>query len=323
MGSHRRDDVVKAAAPIRLTAAGVAFLCVLAGCSKSDGQASPVPSEPASGTASESATTDAATPADYSTLLITTEDIDSSEPFTAEPPILNPNGDAGVSGRFFAEDSSMIGSTIRVLADPAEAARVLELTRNGISNVSGRWEPSPIGTNGSVIAGTSLDQITGITVLTFSEQNAVVTLEFDGPYGKLEGLPTELIDSVARRQLEILKAKLPEIAPPAPLPVAATIGGKPVDVRGPVVCKYWNGRSTITAGNSVLKIVVELEPDASLVHRVELADVDDVYLSSPESAATATKTGNTYTVIGTASGESDTTPPKQVTEPFDISLTCP
>lgn len=315
--------MVKAAAPIRLTAAGVAFLCVLAGCSKSDGQASPVPSEPASGTASESATTDAATPADYSTLLITTENIDSSEPFTAEPPILNPNGDAGVSGRFFAEDSSMIGSTIRVLADPAEAARVLELTRNGISNVSGRWEPSPIGTNGSVIAGTSLDQITGITMLTFSEQNAVVTLEFDGPYGKLEGLPTELIDSVARRQLEILKAKLPEIAPPAPLPVAATIGGKPVDVRGPVVCKYWNGRSTITAGNSILKIVVELEPDASLVHRVELADVDDVYLSSPESAATATKTGNTYTVIGTASGESDTTPPKQVTEPFDISLTCP
>lgn len=89
------------------------------------------------------------------------------------------------------------------------------------------------------------------------------------------------------------------------------------------MCKYWNGRSTITAGNSILKIVVELEPDASLVHRVELADVDDVYLSSPESAATATKTGNTYTVIGTASGESDTTPPKQVTEPFDISLTCP
>jgi hypothetical protein len=323
MGSHRRDDVVKAAAPIRLTAAGVAFLCVLAGCSRSDGQASPVPSEPASGTASESATTEAATPADYSTLLITTEDIDSSEPFTAEPPILNPNGDAGVSGRFFAEDSSMIGSTIRVLADPVEAARVLELTRNGISNVSGRREPSPIGTNGSVIAGTSLDQITGITMLTFSEQNAVVTLEFDSPYGKLEGLPTELIDSVARRQLEILKAKLPEIAPPAPLPVAATIGGKPVDVRGPVVCKYWNGRSTITAGNSVLKIVVELEPDASVVHRVELADVDDVYLSSPERTATATRDGNTYTVIGTASGESDTTPPKQVTEPFDISLTCP
>jgi lipoprotein LpqH len=169
----------------------------------------------------------------------------------------------------------------------------------------------------------SLDQITGITVLTFSEQNAVVTLEFDGPYGKLEGLPTELIDSVARRQLEILTARLPEIAPPAPLPVAATIGGEPVDVRGPVVCKYWNGRSTITTGNSVLKIVVELEPDASVVHRVELANVDDVYLSSLGNMATATKAGNTYTVIGTASGESDTNPPTQVTKPFEISLTCP
>lgn len=323
MGSHRRDDgAMKAAATVRLTAAGVALLCVLAGCSKSDGQASPVSSAPGSGTSS-STTTEAATPADYSTLLITTEDIDSSEPFTGEPPILNPNGDAGVSGRFFAEDSSMIGSTIRVLADLAEAARVLEMTSNGISNVSGRREPSPIGTNGSVIAGMSLDQITGITVLTFSEQNAVVTLEFDGPYGKHEGLPTELIDSVARRQLEILKAKLPEIAPPAPLPVAATIGGKPVDVRGPVVCKYWNGRSTITAGNSVLKIVVELEPDASVVHRVELANVDDVYLSSLGNMTTATKAGNTYTVIGTASGESETNPPKRVTEPFEISLTCP
>lgn len=315
--------MTKAAAPVRLTAAGVALLCVLAGCSKSDGQASPFSSAPASGTPSESTTSEPATPADYSVLLITTEDIDSSEPFTAEPPILNPNGEAGVSGQFFAEDSSMIGSTIRILADPAEAARVLELTRDGISNVAGRREPSPIGTNGSVIAGMSLDQITGIAVLTFSEQNAVATLEFDGPYGKLEGLPTQLIDSVAQRQLEILKAKLPDIAPPAPLPVAATIGGKPVDVRGPVVCKYWNGRSTITAGNSVLKIVVELEPDASVVHRVELANVDDVYLSSLERTATATKAGNTYTVIGTASGESETNPPRQVTEPFEISLMCP
>jgi hypothetical protein len=306
-------------APVRLTAAGLAVLCVFAGCSKSDGEASPVSSAPAS----EAPTTEAATPADYRTLLITTDDIDSSEPFTAEPPIVNPNGETGVSGRFFAEDSSMIGSSIRVMADPAEAARVLELTRNGISNVTGRQEPLPIGTNGSVIAGMSLDQITGITVLTFSEQNAVVTLEFDGPYGKLVGLPTELIDSVARRQLEILKARLPEIAPPNPLPVAATIGGEPADVRGPVVCKYWNGRSTITAGNSVLKIVVELEPDASVVHRVELANVDDVYLSSPENTATATKAGNTYTVRGTASGESDTSPPEQITKPFDIRLTCP
>lgn len=304
--------------PVRLTAAGVALACMLAGCSKSHDETSPSSVSP---NTTSSATTGPAAPADYTALLITAEDIDAPDPFTAEAPILDPNGNAGVTGRFLNEDSAMIGSTVRILADPAEAARVLELTRSAISNVTGTPKPSPIGTNGSVIAGMSLDQITGITVLTFSEQNAVVTLEFDGPYGELVGLPTELIDSVSRRQLEIVKAKLPEIAPPAPLPIALTVGGKPVDIRGPVVCKDTYGRSSITAGNSVLHIVVDLEQDASVVHDVYLGNIDGVEMSSP--GATATKDGNTYTISGTASGESDADPPELITKPFDVRVTCP
>lgn len=298
--------------PLRLAALGMALVCVVAGCSKSDdGASSP----------SAAATPEAAAPADYTDLLITAEDIDAPEPFTAEPPVLNPNGEIGVTGRFFSEDSAMIGSTIRILASPAEAARVLELTRSRISNVTGTPEPSPIGTDGSVTTGMSLDQITGITMLTFSEQNAVVTLEFDGPYGELVGLPAELIDSVSRRQLEIVRAKLREIDPPAPLPVALTVGGKPVDIRGPVVCKNTYGRSSITAGNSVLRTVVDLEQDASVVHAVYLGKIGGVELNSP--GATATKDGNTYTISGTASGVSDTDPPELITEPFEVRVTCP
>ena len=304
----------------RLTAAGVALMCVVAGCSDAD-DGSSSPSASATTSSSAATTTEAAAPADYTSLLITAADIDAPEPFTAEPPVLDPNGGIGVTGRFFSEDSAMIGSTVRILADPAEAARVLELTRSGISNVTGTPEPSPIGTNGSVIAGMSLDQITGITMLTFSEENAVVMLEFDGPYGELVRMPTELIDSVSRRQLEIVKAKLPDIVPPAPLPVALTVGGEPVDVRGPVVCKDRYGRSSITAGNSLLRVFVDLEQDASQVHDVYLGVIDGAEMSSP--GATATKVGTTYTISGTASGVSDADPPEQVTKPFEIRVTCP
>ena len=309
-----------------LTAASLAFMCVLAGCSTSDSDPSSSSSAPLSSTTIGPSTPPPAAPADYSSLLITVDDIDSSEPFTAEPPILDPKGENGVTGRFFSEDGAMIGSTVRILADPTEAARVLELTRTGISNVSGTPKPSPIGTNGSVTAGMSLDQITGITVLTFSEQNAVVTLEFDGPYGKHVGLPEKLIDSVARRQLEILKAKLPEIAPPAPLTVALTVGGKPVPIRGTVVCKDMYGRSTIAAGNSDLRIVVDLERDASVVHDVYLGNIDDAEMRSAGTSgtsATATRNGNTYTINGTALGTTKADPPERITEPFEISVTCP
>jgi len=268
-------------------------------------------------------TTEAAAPADYSTLLITAEDIDRAPPFKAEAPTLNPHGEIGATRRFFSEDDAMIGVTVRILADPAEAARVLELTRENISNVSGTSEPSPIGTDGSIITGTSVDQITDITMLTFSEQNAVVTLEFDGPYGQLVALPPELIDSVSRRQLEILKAKLPEFVPPAPLPVAVTVSGKPVDIRGPVVCKDRYGRSSITAGNSVLRVVIDLEQDASAVHDVYLGEIDGVEMASHGLPATATRNGNTYTINGTASGPTDAEPPQQITKPFEVSVTFP
>lgn len=306
---------------LSLTAAGLALVCVLAACGRADSGPSTSSSAPPS--TSGPSSPEAAAPADYSSLLITTDDIASAQPFTAQPPILNPNGEPGVTGRFFSEDNSMIGSTIRILADPAEAARVLAITTDAISNVAGVPQPSPIGTNGSVIAGTSLDQITGITVLTFSEQNAVVTLEFDGPYGKHVRLPDELIDSVARRQLEILEEKLPEIVPPAPLPVALTVGGKPVGVHSAVACKNMYGRSSITAGNSDLRIAVDLERDASVVHRVELDAVDEVYLQAFADTATATKDGDTYRISGTASSVADADLPQQITEPFEISVTCP
>lgn len=321
-----RGDIVKKAperTPVRLTAVGLALLCVLAGCNKSGGEEAPSSSAPASGTSSGTTTTEAAAPADYGALLITADDIDRSPPFKAEAPALNPHGEIGATRRFFSEDDAMIGVSVRVLADPAEAARVLELTRENISNVWGTPEPSPIGTNGSIIVGTSVDQITDITMLTFSEQNAVVTLEFDGPYGQLIALPPELIDSVSRRQLAILKAKLPEFVPPAPLPVALTVGGKPVDIRGPVVCKDRYGRSSITAGNSVVRVVIDLEQDASVVHDVYLGNVDGVEMASHDVPATATKDGNTYTISGTASGATDAKPPEQVTKPFEISVTCP
>jgi hypothetical protein len=197
--------------PVRLTAVGVALICVLAGCSRSDEE----PSASATSSSSKQTTTEAAAePAaasDYSTLLMAADDIDSPEPFIAEPPIVNPNGMQGVAGLYHtAGDTAMIGDTIVVLADSAEAANVLTKTAEGLgTSVTGTPAPSSVGTNGSVVAGTSPDGSKAVTVLLFTEENAFVTLQFDSPPGDLNPVPLDFVDSVGQLQLEALKAGLP------------------------------------------------------------------------------------------------------------------
>jgi hypothetical protein len=321
--------------PVRLTAVGVALICVLAGCSRSDEE----PSASATSSSSKQTTTEAAAePAaasDYSTLLMAADDIDSPEPFIAEPPIVNPNGMQGVAGLYHtAGDTAMIGDTIVVLADSAEAANVLTKTAEGLgTSVTGTPAPSSVGTNGSVVAGTSPDGSKAVTVLLFTEENAFVTLQFDSPPGDLNPVPLDFVDSVGQLQLEALKAGLPDIAPPAPLgagtgaPATVTVGGQPLNVQGEVVCATNDGKYSIAIGDMTAGVIVGLEPDASVVHGVGLGTVDGAVMSFtegvPGNTATATKDGNTYKVTGTATGVSDANPTEQISKPFEVSVTCP
>lgn len=325
--------------PVRLTAVGVALICVLAGCSK-DEEPSSSSSASATSTSSKATTAEAAAePAaasDYSTLLMAADDIDSPEPFIAEPPIVNPNGMQGVAGLFHtAGDTAMIGDTIVVLADATEAANVLTKTAEGLgaTSVTGTPAPSSVGTNGLVVAGTSPDGARAVTVLLFTEENAFVTLQFDSAPGDLNPVPLDFVDSVGQLQLEALKAGLPDIAPPAPLgadtaaPATATVDGKPLNVQGEVVCATNDGKYSIAIGDMATGIIVGVEQDASVVHGVGLGTVDGVVMSFTEGVpgnnATATKDGNTYKITGTATGVSEANPAEQISKPFEVSVTCP
>lgn len=95
-----------------------------------------------------------------------------------QPPVLNPNGAAGVAQLFANADK-----------------------------VSGAWQPADVGSNGSIISGTSPDKSQAVTVLLFTEGKALVNLEFDSapndPIGP--GVATD----IGRKQDTAVKNGLP------------------------------------------------------------------------------------------------------------------
>jgi lipoprotein LpqH len=113
--------------------------------------------------------------------------------------------------------------------------------------------------------------------------------------------------------------------PAAAGPAQVTIGGQPQNVSGPVVCSTTDGKFSIAVGDMVTGIIVGVEPDASVVHNAGLGTVDGVVMSFtegvPGESATATKTGNTYKITGTASGVDNAG--QQVHRPFEVNVTCP
>lgn len=111
----------------------------------------------------------------------------------------------------------------------------------------------------------------------------------------------------------------------APGETRVLIGGVPQNVSGPVVCATNGGKFSIAVGDMVTGIIVGLEQDASAVHSAGLGTVDGVVLSftegAPGNTATATKTGNTYVISGTATGVDNAG--KDVSKPFEVDVTCP
>ncbi|MDR3655655.1 MAG: hypothetical protein ACLQIK_22940 [Mycobacterium sp.] len=180
----------------------------VAGCG-SNNASSPSSSGATSSTGSNTVTgPSAGQPMDYSGLLIKPSEIGGD--FTApQPPVLNPNNAAGVAQLFANADSSRrIGDTILIVADPAAAAAGVDNTKgNYSSKVSGTWQPVDVGSNGTMISGTSRDNSQAISVLLFTEGKALVNLEFDSA-------PNDPIDAgvatdIGRKQDAAIKNGLP------------------------------------------------------------------------------------------------------------------
>jgi serine/threonine protein kinase, bacterial len=153
-------------------------------------------------------TTWKAQPTDYSSLLVKASDIggDLSAP---QPPVLNPNGAAGVAQLFANPDNSRrIGDTILIVADPATAAAGLDNTKtNYAGKVSGAWQPVDVGSNGALISGTSPDNSQAITVLLFTEGKALVNIEFDS--APSDPIDADIAKDIGRKQDAAIKKGLP------------------------------------------------------------------------------------------------------------------
>ncbi|MBI3215079.1 MAG: lipoprotein LpqH [Mycobacterium sp.] len=272
-----------------------------------------------------------AAPGDYSALLMDATELPSvGEPFVMDAPVLNPNDVKGVVAAYRTESgSATIGDTIALLDDPTQVAGAATKIVDSFLQTEVKGEPaaSPIGTGGTVIAGTSPDGTRAATALIFTEQNAVVTLMFDNRPGDLTPIPPDFVESAGRLQLDALRAALPAVTAASPSAGAAkvTVGGVAQPATGPVVCSTTEGKFSITVGEPGAGVVIGLEGDGSAVHHIEFGTVDGVDLrfteGVPDNTAGAVKDGKHYDITGSATGTDPAGAP--VTKPFEIDVTCP
>lgn len=193
-------------------AAATALTVSLAGCGSKPKSSTPKSGPSTSATSSPSSapsSSAAAQPGGYAGLLIQAGDIDAPIPFTASPPVNNPNGQPGVATTFKDEDGShAIKDTIQVFADPGAATDALNAAKGqqGAAIKDPTTQPSNIGTGGTMLLGNAPDRSKGVTILLFTEGKALVTLQFDGPPETLA--PQDFVNDIGQKQAAAVKKGL-------------------------------------------------------------------------------------------------------------------
>ncbi|MCV7213684.1 lipoprotein LpqH [Mycobacterium crocinum] len=106
------------------------------------------------------------------------------------------------------------------------------------------------------------------------------------------------------------------------------VDGQKQDVTGTVVCTAADANTNVTIGDSTAGVGAVLSNDSPpAVHSVGLGSVSGVMLgyadgAGGQGAASASKTGNSYKITGTAVGF-DASTQQQLTKPFELDFTCP
>ncbi|GAS86011.1 lipoprotein LpqH [Mycolicibacterium brisbanense] len=106
------------------------------------------------------------------------------------------------------------------------------------------------------------------------------------------------------------------------------VDGQPQNVSGPVTCTAAESDINVTLGDASSGVGAVISNDSPpAVHSVGLGNVNGVTLGYADAAAghgnaSATKTGNSYKITGTAVGL-DASNQQQVTKPFELDFTCP
>ncbi len=187
-----RSRTARAAGALALTAL-TALSIVLAGCDHNQGLPADKPAASAAPLPIPLTTTTSTTPpakpaVDYTRLLI--QDRDISEPndtYTAQSPIINPDGRPGAEVLMVNQNQTKAINVLLVgLPDAADGPSALgEAVANLAKTMTGSApQPSPVGTGGTAVTGTSLDGKKSVTVLLFTEGATLARIEFDGVAGQ-------------------------------------------------------------------------------------------------------------------------------------------
>jgi len=116
---------------------------------------------------------------------------------------------------------------------------------------------------------------------------------------------------------------------PAPGGNKVIIDGQTQTVTGQVSCTQVNGNLSIGIGDPTTGIgAVVTNADPPVVQAVGLGNLTGVTLGYSAGAqnqanAQATKSGNSYTIKGTASGVNSANPQQALTKSFEMDVTCP
>src|SRR6201992_2586350 len=145
---------------------------------------------------------------DYTQLLIKASDINAPDAFTAGPATKDPNGQKGALITFTDQDHShTIIDTIQILPDAEATATALDsakaLHRETLRTKALNAE---VGVGGLTISGVPAAHSKGGTVWLFTEGNAMVTLESEGPSFALA--PPEFVTEVGQKQDDAIKKGL-------------------------------------------------------------------------------------------------------------------
>jgi hypothetical protein len=150
-----------------------------------------------------------AQPADYGTLPVNPNEVTDSTAYIAEVPMQNPNGQPGVEVVYDHRDGTrVITNTIAVLADAPAATAAMDQARGALGGevVRSTTQPAPVGTGGSIVSGSSPDGTQSVSVLTFTEGAAFVTIEFNGPPN--DPVPVDLVNEYGQRQATAIRDAL-------------------------------------------------------------------------------------------------------------------
>jgi lipoprotein LpqH len=115
----------------------------------------------------------------------------------------------------------------------------------------------------------------------------------------------------------------------APVGNKIVIDGAAQNVTGAISCTQVNGNTSIGFGDPTTGIgAVVTNADPPVVQAVGLGNLTGVTLgysagAANQASAQATKSGNSYTIKGTATGADATNPQQPVSKSFEMDATCP